>query len=132
MTKYNSLPLAFLLAAVGAGCNPRPVAQDLSVAPRAEIEVTSSPNTSVLVYGSKPAPLALRGDEIKVRADTLRLTTPVQLTAFLNTGDIHIAANGSVPIDVEATLTHAPATRLSARGNYIVLYSGGAGIGPVR
>jgi len=91
MTKHHSLPLAFLLAAAGAGCNPRPAAQDLSVAPRAEIEVTSSPNTSVLIYGSKPAPFALRGREMKVRADTMRMTTPVQLTAFLNTGDIHIA-----------------------------------------
>jgi hypothetical protein len=132
MTKYYSLPFAFLLAAAGAGCNPRPVAQNLSAVPRAEIEVTSSPNTSVLIYGSKPAPLALRGGEMKVRADTVRLTTPVQLTAFLDTGDIHIVANGSVPIEVVATLTHAPATRLSARGHYIVLYSGGAGIGPVR
>jgi hypothetical protein len=131
MTKPYSFPLALLLAAVGAGCNPRPVGEDLSVAPRAEIDVTSSPNTSVSVYGSKPGPFALRGGEMKVRADTLRLRTPLQLTAFLNTGDIHIVANTSVPIEVEATLTHAPATHLRASGNHIVLYSGGVGIRPV-
>src|SRR5688572_11139056 len=131
MTKHYSLPLAFLFAAASTGCNPRPAAEDLSVAPRADIEVTSSPNTSVLIYGSKPAPFALRGGEMKVRADTVRVITPVQLTAFLHTGDIHIAANGSVPIEVVATLTHAPATRLTATGREIVLNSGGAGIRPV-
>jgi hypothetical protein len=121
-----------LLLALGifaaAGCASQPSLPNLASAPHADIAVTSSPNTNVLLYATAPSAFALRGSEMKVRADTIHATTPVNLTAFLNAGDIHVDAAGSVPIEVQATLSRAPATRLGAKGSRIVLMSGGAGI----
>lgn len=123
--------LAIFLALTTA-CNRRPAVNSLAAAPEADIEVTSSPNTYVLIYGNKPSSFALRATTMKLRSDTLRAETPVKLTALLQGGDIHIVATESVPIEVVAELTNAPAKRLSARGREIVIESGGVGIRPAR
>lgn len=123
----KTLTLALCAFAAG-GCASRPALPDVASAPHADIAVTSSPNTAVLIYATSPSAFALRGSEMRVRTDTIHATTPVSLTAFLNAGDIHVDAAGTVPIEVEASLTRAPATRLGATGRRIVLESGGAGI----
>ena len=124
----KTLLLALCLAFATGGCASQPALPSIGSAPHADITVRSSPNTSVLVYATAPSAFALRGSEMTVRTDTIRANTPVDFTAFLNAGDIHIAAVGTVPIEVHATLTGAPATRLGAKGRRIVLESGGAGI----
>jgi hypothetical protein len=129
--RNQTIGLAIFLALTTA-CNRRPAAQSLSPAPEADIEVTSSPSTSVLIYGSKPSSFALRATTMELRSDTLRAVTPVKLRALLQGGDIYIVSAESVPIEVVAELTNAPAKRLSARGREIVIESGGAGIRPAR
>jgi hypothetical protein len=130
--RKKMLGLVAFVAAFATACSPKLADQSLASLPRAEIEVTSSPNTAVLIYASKPSPFALRGNAMMVRSDTLRVVTPARLTAILNAGDIHITADQSVPIAVVANLTHAPALKLTATGREIVVESGGAGITQVR
>jgi hypothetical protein len=129
--RNQTVGLAIFLALTTA-CNRRPAAQSLALAPEADIEVTSSPSTSVIIYASKPSSFALRAATMELRSDTLRALTPVKLTALLQGGDIYIVSAESVPIEVVAELSNAPAKRLSARGREIVIESGGAGIRPAR
>jgi hypothetical protein len=129
--RNQTVGLAIFLALTTA-CNRRPAAHSLALAPEADIEVTSSPSTSVIIYASKPSSFALRAATMELRSDTLRAVTPVKLTALLQGGDIYIVSAESVPIEVVADLTNAPAKRLSARGREIVIESGGAGIRPAR
>jgi hypothetical protein len=123
----KSLSLPVCAFALGACASP-PDVPNIASAPYAEIAVRSSPNTSIMVYSSAPSAFALRGGEMKVRSDTIRAITPVNLTAFLNAGDIYVASAERVPIEVQARLTGAPALRLGASGLRVVLESGGAGI----
>src|SRR5687768_4401997 len=98
--KMRSSLLPLCAFAVGACASP-PEVPNIGSAPYAEITVRSSPNTSILVYPDAPSAFALRGGEIKVRSDTIRAITPVNLTAFLNAGDLYIAAAERVPIEVQ-------------------------------
>jgi hypothetical protein len=116
----------------GLSCALQPHRQPLAFAPRADVQITSSPNTSVLIYSSVPSQFALRGQELRVRSDTVRATTPVQLEAYLDAGEIHIAADGDVPLNVEATIAHSPATHATATGRHIVLDAGGSGVRSLR
>jgi len=117
---------------LGLGCASQLHRQPLAYAPRADIQITSSPNTSVLIYSTVPSQFALRGQELRVRSDTLRATTPVQLEAYLDAGEIHVAADGNVPLSVEANIAHSPATHATATGRHIILDPGGSGIHSVR
>jgi len=113
-------------------CAVRRAPEAIAFAPRAEIAVTSSPNSAVLIYADAPSRFALSGEALRMRSDTIRATTPARLEAYLNAGEIHVVADGPIPLDVAATLTNAPATHLTATGRHIVLYAGGTGIGPQR
>ena len=116
----------------GLSCAFQPHRQPLAYAPRADVQVTSSPNTSVLIYSSVPSQFALRGQELRVRSDTVRATTPVQLEAYLDAGEIHVVTDGDIPLSVEASIAHSPATHATATGRHIVLDSGGSGIRSLR
>jgi len=117
---------------VGLGCASQPHGQPLAYAPRADVQITSSPNTSVLIYSNAPSRFALRGQELRVTSDTLRATTPVQLEAYLDAGEIHVAAAQDVPLSVEAYIAHSPATHATATGRHIVLDAGGSGVRSLR
>src|SRR5881275_1028298 len=117
---------------LGFGCASQSHRQPLAFAPRADVQITSSTNTSVLIYSSLPSQFALRGQELRVRSDTLRTTTPVQLEAYLDAGEIHVAAAEDVPLRVEAYIAHSAATHATAAGRHIVLDAGGTGIRSVR
>jgi hypothetical protein len=110
-------------------CAVRPSPEPIALAPRAEIEVTSSPNSAILVYADAPSRFALSGQALRMRSDTIRATTPARLEAYLDAGEIHVVANGTIPLEVAATFANAPATHSGATGRHIVLYSGGTGIG---
>jgi hypothetical protein len=126
----------FVIAAVAIlsnlACAVRPAPEPIALAPRAEIEVTSSPNSAILVYADAPSRFALSGEALRVRSDTIRVTTPARLEAYLDAGEIHFVANGLTPLNVAATFANAPATHSGATGRHIVLYSGGTGIGSQR
>lgn len=113
-------------------CTVHPRAEAVALAPRAEIEVTSSPNSAILVYADAPSRFALSGEVLRVRSDTIRVTTPVRLEAYLDAGEIHFVAISLIPLNVAATFANAPATHSGATGRHIVLYSGGTGIGSQR
>jgi len=74
----------------------------------------------------------LSGEALRIRSDTIRATTPARLEAYLNAGEIHVVADGAIPLDVAATFANAPATHAGAAGRHIVLYAGGTGIGSQR
>lgn len=112
----------------GIACVAHPARQPLAYAPGADFQVSSSPNTSVLIYSSAPSQFALRGQELRARSDTIRAFTPLQLEAYLDAGEIHIVSDPAAPIDVEATLANSPATHVTATGYHIVLERGGTGI----
>ena len=113
-------------------CAVRPRTEAIALAPRAEIEVTSSPNSAILVYADTPSRFALSGEALRMRSDTIRATTPARLEAYLDAGEIHVVAGSLIPLNVAATMTNAPATHSTATGRHIVLYSGGTGIGSLR
>lgn len=92
MKKHHSLLPGLLIASAGAGCASPPAVPELVNAPRAEIAITSSPNTSVMIFATRPSAFALRGTKMEVRSDTIRAITPLNLTAFLNSGDLHVVA----------------------------------------
>jgi hypothetical protein len=122
-------PLAAAAAILlNVACAAHPRSEPVAFAPRADIEITSSPNSAVLIYAGSPSRFALSGEALRVRSDTIRATTPVRLEAYLDAGDIHFVADGKIPLKVAATIAHAPATHTTATGNHIVLASGGTGI----
>ena len=122
-------PLAVAAAILlNVACAAHPRSEPVAFAPRADIEITSSPNSAVLIYAGSPSRFALSGEALRVRSDTIRATTPVRLEAYLDAGDIHFVADGKIPLKVAATIAHAPATHTTATGNHIVLASGGTGI----
>ena len=123
-------PLAVAAVAIlsNLACAVRPGQEAIALAPRAEIEVTSSPNSAILIYADAPSRFALSGEPLRMRSDTIRATTPARLEAYLDAGEIHVVANGLIPLNVAATMANAPATHSTATGNHIVLYSGGTGI----
>ena len=125
-TKHGLAISALILLA--AGCAKQSAIQPTAFAPLADIEVTSSPNTPILIYSSAPAQFALRGQTFQLRADTIRTTTPAQLQAYLDRGDIHVASVGTASLMVEATIAHAPATHATATGRHVVLDARGSGI----
>jgi hypothetical protein len=127
-------PLAVAAAVIlsNLGCAARPRTDVVAYAPRAEVEITSSPNTSVLIYGGAPAIFALKGEVLRMRSDTIRTTTPVRLEAYLDAGEIHLVADGGVPLKVTTTIANAPATQAGAAGHHIILNSGGVGIQSLR
>jgi len=117
------------IALVAAACAARtPRVTSSAPAPIAEIAVTSSPNTPVMIFASAPSRFALRTDAIRVRSDTIHTTTPALLKAYLDQGEINIVAESNVPIYVKATLAHAPALHVTATGHGAVLLQGGFGI----
>jgi hypothetical protein len=130
----STLTCAIIVAGTlsSLGCAARPHQQPLAYAPRADIEITSSPNTSVLIYSTVPSQFALAGQELRTRSDTVRATTPVRLEAYLTSGEIHVTADGSVALNVDATIAHAPAKHATATGRHIVIDAGGTGIRSVR
>jgi hypothetical protein len=69
---------------------------------------------------------------MRLRGDTIRVTTPVRLEAYLDAGDIHIRSINGADVSVTATTTNAPATNMGAVGPHIVLQAGGIGIGGPR
>ena len=122
-------PLAVAAAILSnAACAVHPRSEPVAFAPRADVEITSSPNSAVLIYAGAPSRFALSGEALRVRSDTIRATTPVRLEAYLDAGEIHFVADGKIPLDVAATIAHAPATHSTATGNHIILESGGTGI----
>jgi hypothetical protein len=129
----NNMTLLTALGVFSAGgCIARPTAQPIAYAPRADVQITSSPNTPVLIYSTAPSQFALRGEVLRLRSDTIRATTPIQLETYLDAGEIHVAASDAVPISVEAAIAHSPASRATATGLHIVIESGGTGIRSVR
>jgi hypothetical protein len=110
------------------GCAVRTNQQPLAYSPRADIEITSSPNTSVRIYSTVPSQFALAGQQLYTRSDTVRATTPVQLEAYLTNGEIHVTADSNVALNVDATIAHAPAKHATASGRHIVIDAGGSGI----
>src|SRR4051812_11595741 len=85
-----SITASVLLLAIA--CAPRTTRQPLAYAPRADIQITSSPNTSVLIYSTAPSQFALRGQQLRMRSDTIRASTPLELEAYLDAGEIHAVA----------------------------------------
>lgn len=110
------------------GCAPAHTRNTLAFAPRADVMVTSSPNTEVLIYASTPSQFALRGQPLQTRTDTIRTITPVQFEAYLDAGEIHVSSTTGVPVTVEAAMAHAPATRAIAKARHVVVDAAGAGI----
>jgi hypothetical protein len=125
-----ALPAVAILSTLA--CSLRHAPEAVAYAPRAEIEITSSPSSTVLIYGGSPSRFALSGEVLSVRSDTIRTTTPARLEAYLNAGEIHIVADGKVPVEVAAKISNAPATHATAAGGHIVLESGGTGIRSLR
>ena len=109
-------------------CVAHTTRQPLAYAPRADIQISSSPNTSVLIYSNTPTQFAVRGQELRARSDTIHTFTPVQLEAYLDAGEIHVVADPAARLDVEATIAHSPATHATASGHHIILEAGGSGI----
>jgi len=120
--------VATILLSITACSGHAPRVTQTSFPPTAEILVTSSPNTSVLIFSSSPARFALRGNPLALRSDTIRTTTPAMVNAYLDQGDITIVSETNVPIAVEATLANAAARHVTATGRGAVLQSGGVGI----
>jgi len=127
-------PFVITAAAIlsSLACAVRPGPEPIALAPRAEIEVTSSPNSAILVFADAPSRFALSGEALRMRSDTIRATTPARLEAYLDAGEIHVVANGLIQLNVAATFANAPAIHAGATGRHIVLYSGGTGIGSPR
>jgi hypothetical protein len=113
-------------------CAAHPRSEPVAYAPRAQVEITSSPNSAILVYADAPSRFALSGEALRMRSDTIRATTPARLEAYLDAGEIHVVTDGVIPLDVAATFANAPAIHAGASGRHIVLYSGGTGIGSQR
>jgi hypothetical protein len=118
--------LALLGAALLAALRARAAA-----APTADVRLTASPNTAVLVIGAQAAS-GVRGAGAFVRGDTLFARTPLRFSAALAEREVRIEAAADVPVRLEATLADAPATALGASGHVLVLEAGGRGVRTVR
>ena len=132
MKKIQPLALTAVAILSNLACATRPRGEAVAYAPRAEIEITSSPNTAILIYGGTPSRFALSGEVLRVRSDTIRTTTPTRLEAYLNAGEIHLVADASAPLNVAATIANAPATHATATGKHIIIEAGGTGIRSLR
>ena len=117
MSEIAALPTrALILAVVGTlGC--------------ASSHVEGFPSdASVRPLTDAPTQFAVSGEVLQMRADSIRTTTPVQLEAYLDRGDIHVVTIGSVPVSVVAIIAHASASHATATGRHIVVNAGGSGI----
>lgn len=95
---------------------------------RLHIDPTQPRVTHVLVYSTGNGAFAPGSDSVRSRRDTLRLATPVNVTADLTDGDLHIVAVEESDLDLTGTLLDAPASKLSAIGRHLVIERGGTGV----
>lgn len=92
------------------------------------IDPTGAQPAQVLIYSSGVGAFAVGTDSVRLRGDTIRAVTPLNIVADLVAGDLHIVSVGMVNVDVKATMIDAPASRLSGVGQHLVLDRGGSGI----
>jgi hypothetical protein len=128
MKKKQILVATLAVFLVGLACATARTRQPLAFAPRADVTITSSPNTEVMIYAMPVARFALRGEPVVVRSDTIRARTPLELETYLDAGEIHVASVQGVSVKVDANILHAPALHADATGRHIILESGGFGI----
>lgn len=87
-------------------------------------------NRTVLVYTTGDAAVSIRGEVPRPRRDTLRVRLPGTAWLELNRpGDVHFTSEDGRPFDLSGILTGAaPAQELTARGQHLMIMSGGRGI----
>jgi hypothetical protein len=83
---------------------------------------------TLLVFFKGAGTIAVSTADMKPLTDTLRLVTPVSFSVTLASGDLHIVSSSGRAVYAYASLTGAPAIRLSAEAAHIVLEKGGSGI----
>jgi beta-lactamase regulating signal transducer with metallopeptidase domain len=134
--------LAMAALPVVAACGmPRPVAQPEPQpaldAGRALVSITDVrlvdgvPPYRIEVFATGPARVGLGNAAPMPLKDTLRLDHLPAMTVDVTDSDVHLRLIGSGFMEVEGEVTGAPATRLGATGREIVLFKGGAGVGPL-
>ena len=91
-------------------------------------------NRTVLVYTTGSAAMSAGGEVPRARRDTLRVRLPGTVSLELNRpGDVHFVSEDGRPFDLAGILTGAAAAQeLSARGQHLMIMSGGWGIRAVR
>lgn len=87
-------------------------------------------NRTVLVYTTGDAAVSLGGEVPRPRRDTLRVRLPGTVSMELHRpGDVHFTSEDGRPFDLSGILTGAAAAQeLTARGQHLMVMSGGWGI----
>ena len=95
---------------------------------RVHVDPVRPQRETLFVFFRGTGSIGVGKESPRPRADTLRLVTPVNFTAELAAGDLHVVSANGHPLNLTATLTAAPALRLAAEGANVILDRGGSGI----
>ena len=118
--------IAMALLVTNASASFSPSRQPSSA--RARIEVVGARDGKARVFFTGAGQMALVGESLRARTDTVVILLPARLEADVSASDLRFESLDGKRIEVRADMTGADASRLKASGKTVVLRKGGAAI----